>query len=192
MPFVSPISELISVIGGKPKVAFTPHPHCGLATYFFIDEKGVPTPITRFIDVQGLMKEVYKLSKDTEGSLVKFFALGKAYSIIKRHMIKEKMPKGMSPTKFVNLLRGVLSSTDKKALSDFSWRMMMIGGMHFQDSYNYDIERVKRCVIHYVVPDGRIIPFCAYNGGPTYRTEVEKKFSIPLSEWKAKHGADGL
>ncbi len=63
----------------------------------------------------------------------------------------------------------------------------MIGGMHFQDAYNYDIERVKRCVIHYVVPDGRIIPFCAYNGGPIYREEVEKNYSIPLQEWKEKH-----
>jgi uncharacterized radical SAM superfamily Fe-S cluster-containing enzyme len=59
--------------------------------------------------------------------------------------------------------------------------------MHFQDSYNYDIERVKRCCIHYVVPDGRIIPFCAYNSGPTYRTQIESKFSTPVKEWLARN-----
>jgi uncharacterized radical SAM superfamily Fe-S cluster-containing enzyme len=68
--------------------------------------------------------------------------------------------------------------------------MMFIGGMHFQDDYNYDIERVKRCAIHYATPDGRIIPFCAYNGGPTYRTEIEKKFSVPLEEWRKTRGVE--
>ncbi len=66
--------------------------------------------------------------------------------------------------------------------------MMYVGAMHFQDSYNYDIERVKRCNIHYTTPDMKIIPFCAYNSGPVYRTEVEKKFSVPFAEWRKKHG----
>jgi uncharacterized radical SAM superfamily Fe-S cluster-containing enzyme len=50
--------------------------------------------------------------------------------------------------------------------------------------------QVKRCAIHYTTPDGRIIPFCAYNGGPTYRTEIEKKFSVPLAEWRKRHGEE--
>jgi uncharacterized radical SAM superfamily Fe-S cluster-containing enzyme len=52
--------------------------------------------------------------------------------------------------------------------------------MHFMDSYNYDVERVKRCVIHYSAPDGMIYPFCAYNSGPVFRERVEKQFSVPL------------
>jgi uncharacterized radical SAM superfamily Fe-S cluster-containing enzyme len=64
----------------------------------------------------------------------------------------------------------------------------MIGGMHFQDLYNYDISRVMRCVIHYVTPDLRIIPFCAYNSGPCYREEVESTCSISAKEWKAQNG----
>ena len=63
----------------------------------------------------------------------------------------------------------------------------MVGGMHFQDCYNYDVERVKRCVIHYAVPDGRIIPFCSFNGGPQYRDEIEQKFSVPIDEWKKRN-----
>jgi len=61
---------------------------------------------------------------------------------------------------------------------------MFIGGMHFQDLYNYDIQRVQRCAVHYATPDGRLIPFCSYNGGPYWREEVEKKFSVPISEWR--------
>jgi uncharacterized radical SAM superfamily Fe-S cluster-containing enzyme len=38
-----------------------------------------------------------------------------------------------------------------------------ISGMAFQDAWNFDIERVKDCCIHEVSPDGKLIPFCAYN-----------------------------
>ena len=89
--------------------------------------------------------------------------------------------------KIVKTLQGVFKQGKKDALADFAWNLIFIGSMHFQDNYNYDIERVKRCVIHYVTPDQSIIPFCAYNGGPTYRSKIEKKYSVPLEEWKARN-----
>ena len=49
------------------------------------------------------------------------------------------------------------------------------------DHYNCDVERVKRCVIHYAAPDGKIYPFCAYNGGPTFREKIEKQYSTPFT-----------
>jgi uncharacterized radical SAM superfamily Fe-S cluster-containing enzyme len=54
--------------------------------------------------------------------------------------------------------------------------------MHFMDSYNYDVERVKRCVIHYAAPNGKVYPFCAYNSGPVFRERIEKEFSVPFEE----------
>jgi hypothetical protein len=54
--------------------------------------------------------------------------------------------------------------------------------MHFMDPWNFDHDRVRRCVIHYAVPDGRIIPFCAMNS--IYRQEIEKKFSKPFGKSK--------
>jgi 7,8-dihydro-6-hydroxymethylpterin dimethyltransferase len=47
---------------------------------------------------------------------------------------------------------------------------------------NYDIERVKRCVIHYAAPNGLVYPFCAYNSGPTYREKIERKYSVPFEK----------
>ena len=35
------------------------------------------------------------------------------------------------------------------ALREFHWNALFIGIMHFMDKYNYDIERVQRCCIHY-------------------------------------------
>ena len=38
-----------------------------------------------------------------------------------------------------------------------------ISGMAFQDAGNLDLERLRQCCISVVAPDGRLIPFCAYN-----------------------------
>ncbi|MGV8083708.1 MAG: radical SAM (seleno)protein TrsS [Coriobacteriia bacterium] len=49
-----------------------------------------------------------------------------------------------------------------------------VSAMAFQDVWNLDLERLHECCIHVVAPDGRMIPFCAYNltsvdGRPLYR-----------------------
>jgi uncharacterized radical SAM superfamily Fe-S cluster-containing enzyme len=71
----------------------------------------------------------------------------------------------------------------------FTFRTLLVAGMHFMDSYNYDVERVKRCVIHYAAPNGLIYPFCAYNSGPVFREKIEKKYSVPLE--KPLHSTKG-
>ena len=70
----------------------------------------------------------------------------------------------------------------KKEKEGFTFKTLMVAGMHFMDHYNYDVERVKRCVIHYSAPNGLIYPFCAYNGGPTFRDKIEKNYSTPLQQ----------
>lgn len=202
VPSVVAISRLVSAIQG-PKVAFTSHPHCGIATFLVIDERGHPTPINRFVDVDGMLKRMWELSNKADTTLGRFIIkLGKQFSKYrseeaKRGMIikkfneyfgefirKEDLPEGM---KLDEVLAHLLIDPSKEPLKEFSWSTMFVGGMHFQDAYNYDVERVMRCVIHYATPDGRIIPFCAYNSGPTYREAVERKFSVPYDVWMSRH-----
>lgn len=38
-----------------------------------------------------------------------------------------------------------------------------ISGMAFQDAWTLDLERLRDCCIHTASPDGRLVPFCAYN-----------------------------
>ena len=40
---------------------------------------------------------------------------------------------------------------------------LAVSAMAFQDAWTLDLERLKGCCIHEVSPDGRLIPFCAYN-----------------------------
>jgi uncharacterized radical SAM superfamily Fe-S cluster-containing enzyme len=68
----------------------------------------------------------------------------------------------------------VLKTGSFEALKELHERMILLSCMHFMDAYNFDFDRVRRCLIHYAVPDGRIIPFCSYNN-LGYREEIEKK-----------------
>ncbi len=188
-PCVASLSELVSVLNKEAKVAFTAHPHCGIATYFFIEkDTGKVTPVTRFVDVERLFDDAVELAGKIEGSRFGKLKAATKLLTVNKYLDKAQAPKGINIRK---LMRSVLdTSDDKRALSEWNWNSLYVGAMHFQDHYNYDISRLMRCVVHYTTPDGRIIPFCAYNSGPTYRTAVEKKFSIPLEEWKRRRAAE--
>ncbi len=50
-----------------------------------------------------------------------------------------------------------------------------ISGMAFQDAYSIDLERLRKCHIHIISEDHKLMPFCAYNltsadGYPLYRS----------------------
>jgi uncharacterized radical SAM superfamily Fe-S cluster-containing enzyme len=52
-------------------------------------------------------------------------------------------------------------------------RMFTISAMAFQDLMSLDGERLKRCRVHVLAQDNRIIPFCSYN--TLYREEDLEK-----------------
>jgi hypothetical protein len=92
----------------------------------------------------------------------------------------------MNVKMFIHTLKGLTDKgTGRGKTGETTYRTLMAAAMHFQDRYNYDVERVKRCVIHYSTPDG-LFPFCAYNSGPVHRERIEKKFSASLEEWKRR------
>ena len=58
---------------------------------------------------------------------------------------------------------------------------LAVSAMAFQDCWTLDLERLKGCCIHAVAPDGRLIPFCAYNltsmdGETLYRGKCHGRF----------------
>ncbi len=190
VPVVAPISKFASIILGQNKVTFTTHPHCGIATYLFQDDKGVVTPFPRFVDVARFSAGLNEMADKAENSRFKKLYVAKLIKLLNSCVDESKMPEGLTKAKFVTMIKDVMSHKSKDTLAAFSWKMMLISGMHFQDSYNYDIERVRRCGVHYISPDLRIFPFCAYNSGPEFRKEIEKQFSVPLDEWRKSHAEE--
>jgi uncharacterized radical SAM superfamily Fe-S cluster-containing enzyme len=186
VPCVVSISKLIEAYTRNPQIEFSTHPHCGIATYLFIEDEKL-IPINRFVDVDRFFELTQKLARDLNngGVLRKPAALMRGLLALNSLVNEENQPKAIQ---FKESIKKVLLTHDYKALGDFHRKAIFIGGMHFMDAYNYDVERVKRCAIHYAVPGGLIIPFCAYNSGPSYRDAIEKKYSIPLEEWERTKG----
>ena len=181
VPFVYPVSKLVESLKGDRQVEFTASPLCGGATYAFVEDDEL-LPITRFIDVEGFMDLIQRLSKE-EGMLKKAKIAGSLMKNSNKFIDKEKAPEGLSIT---NLLINALTRGDYDALGDFHYKTLYIGTMWFQDAWNLNLDRLERCVIHYTTPEG-IVPFCTYNGlniGP----DIREKHSMSFEEWEEKTG----
>ena len=50
-------------------------------------------------------------------------------------------------------------------------RGFMVVAQDFQDEWTLDVGKLRKCCVGEIVPDGRIIPFCAYNAAG-YREQV--------------------
>ncbi len=189
VPSTARLTEFMEAIFAKPKYRLSTHFACGMATYAFKQDNKL-VPITRFFDVEGFLEYIHELSFEVKHS--RFKLAGKGISIIKaltsisRFIDEKKKPKYLDLKKILiaSLTRG--SYNELKELNENS---LFIGMMHFQDPYNYDIARVRKCCVHYALPDLRIVPFCSFNVLPElYRDRIQERFSIPASEWEAKTG----
>ncbi len=185
----TPISKLISAVRGAETVHISCHPHCSLGTYLFIGQKDKKAiPITRFVDVEGMFREIDILAAKTGASRFKRFAQMNAFFKLQKYFHKDKAPDGLDFTRFLQTLDGFFDKGAGRGKMDGTYtnKTLLVAGMHFMDGYNYELERVRRCVIHYATPAGRIIPFCAYNGGFVHREAIEDQFSIPVEEYRRR------
>lgn len=180
---VTPFSRLLSAIRGEPTTHLSCNPHCAMGTYLFVPKSGPAVPVTRFVEIGPMLAEIDAVSRSMGKQRFKLFSKIRVWNSLRQYFREERAPQGLTFGKFLRTLQGL---TDKQygrgraEKEEFSFKTLMVAGMHFMDHHNYDIERVKRCVIHYAAPNGRIYPFCAYNSGPTFRTQIEKQFSTPL------------
>jgi 7,8-dihydro-6-hydroxymethylpterin dimethyltransferase len=61
-------------------------------------------------------------------------------------------------------------------LREVAARGFMIVAQDFQDPWTLDIGKLKKCCVSEIVPDGRMIPFCAYNS-VGYREQVRAQLA---------------
>ncbi len=185
---VAPFSTLTGAIRGEDFVHLSCHPHCSLGTYFFVSPKGDAVPVTRFMDVEGLFVEMDELAKSTAAVKHKTYTKVKALNSLRKFFNSSEAPEGMSFIKFLQTLDGLMDKKHGRGEKDgvYTYKTLMVAAMHFMDCYNYQVERVGRCVIHYSAPDGRMYPFCSYNSGPCYRDRVEKRHSVPLEKYRER------
>ncbi|NOZ88797.1 MAG: radical SAM protein [Crenarchaeota archaeon] len=198
IPVAAKLAYFIEALSGELRVCMGNHPACGSATYVFVERgpEGLPKrfiPITSFFDVEGFIEYIEEktgeLRKANESSFSRFRRTVQAASMLKdlpKFVDREKLPRDLNITK---LLVNVFLKRNYEALGELHYKMLFLGNMHFMDLYNYDVERVMRCNIHYLAPDGRVIPFCTYNVlNDIYRDHILREYRIPLEEYKRRYG----
>ena len=61
-------------------------------------------------------------------------------------------------------------------LSDVREHAFVVTVQDFQDPYTLNTRQLRKCCVAEITPDGRIIPFCAYNS-VGYREQVRSQLS---------------
>ena len=179
IPVAAKFAKFVEAAVGSEQFCMANHPMCGAANYVFVekDATGMPTrfvPLASFFDVEGFIEYLDEQRFDLENSRFKKLALLKGIIDLRKFVDEERMPKDLS---FSKLLTSILIRRNYEALGQLHYKMLFIGMMHFMDLYNYDVERVRRCNIHYTLPDGRVIPFCTFNVLESlYRDYVQEKY----------------
>lgn len=68
------------------------------------------------------------------------------------------------------------------AMANLSDRSFMIVVQDFQDPYTLNVKQLMKCCVEEITPDGRMIPFCAYNSAG-YREQVRERMSgVPVAD----------
>ena len=201
--------RIIAYLADVDAVEFTCHPDCGFATYMVIDPTtNEMVPITDYLDpleIIDFSNKFWKKIKNKEQKPIEFFSnflgdfgktLDKGLEFLDKTQLKARFLLGIlqyikKPGKLMEMFSRVLLNGDWESISSFTHGTLLISSMHFQDAYNMDIERTKRCIVHFGVamPDGSVreIPFCTMN--TLHRADIEKQISKKLTE-KVKNEFD--
>ncbi len=195
---IAPLGRIMETLDGKPKIRPSCHSDCAFGTYFFVTPEQEAIPIPKMFDMYGMMRDFNELaqrikSRHPEIALPRAnrWDLLKIAHLFFKHYRWEHFNREIKPWTFVRALQGLTDKAKGRGAGEKkSYKTLMAAGMHFMDRYNYDTERVKRCVILYSTPDG-IYPFCSHNGGPTYRPFTEKMIAQSKEAYQAEHSPGG-
>ncbi len=183
VPSCMPLTDVIEAFSKRPKYELSIHFACGAGTYVFEDiETRKLVPLTTFVDIQGLLEYFEEKTEEIRSGKNRYTTMLDIVRSLNSFVEKSKQPKGLDLAK---MFASILIHRNFDSVGSWHVRSLFLGLMHFQDKYNEDLERLQRCDIHYLTPDLRIIPFCAFNVIPEwYRDRIQKKYGIAVEEWE--------
>ncbi len=168
------------------------HPNCGIGTALLVHkETKEMVPLADVLDIEGLLADIQEINDAAQPRPITLAQL--ALAVCRRYR-PEGAPRGFG---LITLFRQFLSQTGARGrevgaydsdAAEFSWRILFVAGMWFQDLFNYDFRRTEMCIIPYGTQEGEI-SFCAYNTGVGWRQIVEKMHATAtLAEWHKGRG----
>ena len=149
--------------------------------YDMVQGKEVPKP-TGFL--KGIKLEDFGAVASTVGKFIDdmtdlgYRQMMKAYFFAGSVKFVKQPEKFLTSKTYQGFVRLILSPNLASAASFLHSRNLFISAMHFQDAYNFDLDRVCKCLVHYGVIDPEDhskvleIPFCAMN--TLHRERIEK------------------
>ena len=63
---MTPFSKLLSALRGDETTTLSCHPHCSLGTYLFVDQNRKAVPVTQFVEVGPMLREMDVLARKAE------------------------------------------------------------------------------------------------------------------------------
>jgi len=186
IPSAVNVSHLVEALTDRPMYELSNHFACGMGTYIFQDGDRM-IPIPDFFDVDAFFELCDRAATQLQdGGKLNTWGKFKFGWHLRKLIDSKKQPRNV---RIRDLLWQIFRHGNYEGLRGFHHASLFIGIMHFQDLYNYDIERVQRCNIHYAMPDGTIVPFCAFNVIPAhYRDKIQEDYSIPPEQWEKEQG----
>jgi len=187
LSIVVSLGQVLQALTGDPKIRPSCHPDCAFGTYFLVSPDGQAYPFPAVINVEGMFTEMNRIAtRIRRRGRATWLDKIRTSRMFKRHFNAEAAPAGLDLKRFVRSLQGLLDKNVGRGQGEkVTYKTLLCAGMHFQDRYNYDVERAKRCVILYSTPQG-IFPFCTYNCGPEYRTIVERDLAAATAAGTAQ------
>ena len=150
-------------------------PTCQVNSYVFVDGK-TTVPLPRMLDIDEYLD----------------------------YITNRALPKAPDAAKIKQALEGLWSAsavagTEKTAgqfqcacgpgldlgyeLSHLKDHIFQIAIKDFMDAYTFNVKQVMKCCVGILVPDGRIIPFCAYNS-VGYRETIREQLTLAQATGK--------
>ncbi|HEX2046391.1 MAG TPA: radical SAM protein, partial [Acidimicrobiales bacterium] len=144
-------------------------PTCRSITYLLVDGENV-VPIPRLVNVDDYLDYVSNRvmpDMSVRGALEKLWSAS-------------AVPAGSDGNTTAPLECATCGIDLPEALQEIGDKSFMIVIQDFQDPYTLNVKALMKCCVEEITPDGRLIPFCAYNS-VGYREQIREELSgVPV------------
>ncbi|MDA1188509.1 MAG: radical SAM protein [Chloroflexi bacterium] len=145
------------------------HPGCQSITYAYVEDDGKVTPLPRVLNVDDYLDYITNRtwpdpSKDVKHALEALWSSSAVPG-------SDKVAGNFDFTCTTCNIDLAITS------EELAKRVFAVSIKDFLDPYTFDVKKVMKCCIGVLTPDGRTIPFCAYNN-VGYREDVREAMQL--------------
>ena len=158
----------------KPWPLFSCSPHCGIVNWIYVSKSGKMIPINHFVNFDKFFKSILKTAQNGQKKS-KFSLLASLFMASMRSLNMLLVTREVGLFTLNRAILKMFVSPSYQSLGPIRRRIFLLGCMAFMDPYTFDVNRVQRCVVHYVTTNLKVIPFCAYNN--IHRIDTEENYA---------------